>query len=223
MKNLQIHINVSSRTYLKDPSASELGRMIISNSIELIDKLGFESFTFKKLGIKIGSPESSIYRYFESKHMLLIYLTYWYWSLIEYKLVFAITNLKSAEEKLEKALKVLIEPVKEDAIYSHVNESILDKVVVNEGLKAYYIKEVDDENAKGYFKIYKRVVQRVSEIVLEINPNFEYPHMLISTVCEGAHQQKYYAKHLPSLTDVKSGQNSILKFYSQLVFKVIAK
>ncbi|MCK5639111.1 MAG: TetR/AcrR family transcriptional regulator [Flavobacteriaceae bacterium] len=223
MKNLQIHIDVSSETYLKDPNASELGRMIVSNSIELIDELGFETFTFKKLGNKIGSPESSIYRYFESKHMLLIYLTYWYWSLIEYKLVFAITNLKSPEEKLEKSLKVLIEPIEEDALYSHVNEIILDRVVMNEGLKTYYIKEVDEENAKGYFKTYKRVVQRISEIVSEINPNFKYPHMLISTIIEGAHQQKYYAEHLPALTDVQQGQDTILKFYSQLVFKVIAK
>ena len=108
MKDLQIHINVSQETYLKDPNASELGRMIVSNSIELIDELGFEAFTFKKLGNKIGSPESSIYRYFESKHMLLIYLTYWYWSLVEYKLVFAITNLKSPKEKLVKALNDVI-------------------------------------------------------------------------------------------------------------------
>jgi len=223
MKNLQIHIDVSSETFIKDPNASELGRMIVSKSIELIDELGFEAFTFKKLGNKIGSPESSIYRYFESKHMLLIYLTYWYWSLIEYKLVFAITNLKSPEEKIEKALKVLIESVEEDDLYSHINEIILDRVIMNEGIKTYYIKDVDEENAKGYFKAYKRVVQRISEIVLEINPNFEYPHMLISTIIEGAHQQKYYAEHLPALTDVQQGQDTILKFYSQLLFKVIAK
>ena len=223
VKNLQIHIDVSSETYLKDPSASELGRMIVSNSIELIDELGFEAFTFKKLGNKIGSPESSIYRYFESKHMLLIYLTYWYWSSIEYKLVFAITNLKSPKEKLEKALKVLIESDDEDSLYSHINESILDRVIINEGLKTYYIKEVDEENAKGFFKAYKRVVQRISEIVLEINPSFDYPHMLISTIIEGAHQQKYFAEHLPSLTDVQQGQDTILNFYRQLVFKVITK
>ena len=223
MKDLQIHINVSPETYLKDPNASELGRMIVSNSIELIDELGFEAFTFKKLGNKIGSPESSIYRYFESKHMLLIYLTYWYWSWTEYKLDFAIANLESPNEKLIKAIKVLIESVKEDGSFSHINEILLDRVIINEGVKTYHIKEVDEENAKGYFKIYKRVVQRISTIVLEINPNFEFPHMLISTIIEGAQQQKYYAEHLPALTDVKQGQDTILKFYSQLVFKVIAK
>ncbi len=222
MKNLQIHIDVSSKTYLKDPNASELGRMIVSNSIELIDELGFEAFTFKKLGNKIGSPESSIYRYFESKHMLLIYLTYWHWSLIEYKLVFAITNLKSPKEKLTKALEVLIESVKEDSLFSHINEIVLNRVIMNEGVKTYHIKEVDEENAKGYFEIYKRVVHRVSEMVLEVSPTFEFPHMLISTIIEGAMQQKYYAEHLPDLTDIKQdSHDTILEFYSQLVFKTI--
>lgn len=223
MKDLQIHINVSRDTYLKDPNDSELGRVIVSNSIELIDELGFESFTFKKLGNRIGSPESSIYRYFESKHMLLIYLNYWYWSWMEYKLVFATNNLKTPKEKLIKAIKVLIKTEVEENLFSYVNEKLLDRVIINEGVKTYHIKEVDEENKKGYFKVYKRVVQRVSEMVLEINPIFDFPHMLVSTIIDGAQQQKYYAEHLPSLTDVKQGQDDILNFYIQLVFKVIEK
>jgi hypothetical protein len=47
--------------------------------------------------------------------------------------------------------------------------------------------------------------------------------MLISTVIEGANHQRYFAKHLPSLTDVKQGEDNISEFFSQLVFKIIAK
>lgn len=79
MKNLQVHISVSSEIYLRDPYSSDLGQNIISNSIDLINELGFEKFTFKKLGEQIGSPESSVYRYFENKHTLLNYLISWYW------------------------------------------------------------------------------------------------------------------------------------------------
>ena len=64
-------ISVNPDIYLKDPESSELGRKIINHSIALIDELGFEQFTFKKLGVRIASNESSIYRYFENKHMLL--------------------------------------------------------------------------------------------------------------------------------------------------------
>ena len=69
--------------------------------------------------------------------------------------------------------------------------------------------------------MYKRQVNRVSDIVLEINPDFEFPHMLVSTVIEGAHHQRYFSKHLPSLTDVEEGKNNIVRFYSDLVNNVI--
>ncbi len=221
MKDLQVHINVNSDTYLRDPSSSELGRVIVSNSIDLINKLGFEAFTFKKLSKKIGSPESSIYRYFDSKHMLLIYLTAWYWSWVEYKLVFAITNLNSPKQKLKKAIVVLTEPVETDSSFSHINEILLDRIIMNEAIKTYHVKEVDEENKKGYFEVYKRVVQRVSTLVLELNPKFKFPHMLVSTFIEGARQQRYFAEHLPSLTDIRQGKQSIPQFYTLLVFSVI--
>ena len=68
MKNLLsvLKISVPDKIFIKDPETSELGKRIIEQSIVLINEIGFDSFTFKKLGIKIGSNESSIYRYFES-------------------------------------------------------------------------------------------------------------------------------------------------------------
>ena len=73
LSNLKITIN--EKLYVKDPETSELGRNILKNSILLIDEIGFEAFTFKKLGEKIQSNESSIYRYFENKNKLLVYLS----------------------------------------------------------------------------------------------------------------------------------------------------
>ena len=74
MNNLQINIAIDSNLYFKDPESSNLGRRIVEHGIVMIHELGYESFTFKKLGIRIHSNESSIYRYFESKHAFLIYL-----------------------------------------------------------------------------------------------------------------------------------------------------
>ncbi|MBC7747376.1 MAG: TetR family transcriptional regulator, partial [Methylotenera sp.] len=74
-----IIITVNDTLYVKNPETSPLGKKIIEHSILLIDQIGFESFTFKKLGECIGSNESSIYRYFESKHKLMLYLSSWYW------------------------------------------------------------------------------------------------------------------------------------------------
>lgn len=222
MENLQIHINIDKELYTKNPESSELGRKILSQSILMIDTLGFESFTFKKLGVAIGSNESSVYRYFESKHALLVYLTSWYWSWIEYRLVFSTLNLPSSTEKLTKAIEVITNKVEEDNSFSSINEVILNRIIISESSKAYHTKDIDQENKKGYYKTYKRVVHRISDMVLEVNPKFAFPHMLISTVIEGAHHQRYFSKHLPALTDQEKGALTIVNFYSELVLKTIA-
>ena len=86
MQQLQLQITIAPELYLRNPETTDLGRRIVSTSIEMIEELGFEAFTFKKLGERIGSNESSIYRYFDSKHTLLVYLISWYWSWLEYSL-----------------------------------------------------------------------------------------------------------------------------------------
>ena len=103
---LSLKIHVNDKIYVKDPETSSLGRKIIQESILLMDEIGFENFTFKKLGERIGSNESSIYRYFESKHKLLVYLSSWYWSWIEYRLVFETNNIENPNDKLNKLLIV---------------------------------------------------------------------------------------------------------------------
>ena len=45
--------------------------------------------------------------------------------------------------------------------------------------------------------------------------------MLVSTMIEGAHQQKFFSEHIPSLTDVKKDDTVITEFYTQLVFNSI--
>jgi hypothetical protein len=37
-----------------------------------------------------------------------------------------------------------------------------------------YTKEVDEENKEGYFIIYKRLINRMVEIVNEINPDYPF-------------------------------------------------
>ena len=65
-------LQVNNRVYIKNPESSDLGRKIVESSINLIDKVGYEAFTFRKLGLEIHSNEASIYRYFESKYKLLL-------------------------------------------------------------------------------------------------------------------------------------------------------
>ncbi|MDZ4751069.1 MAG: helix-turn-helix domain-containing protein [Flavobacteriales bacterium] len=219
-----VQIQVGPKIYLKDPETSELGKRIISGSIEMINEIGFESFTFRKLGVAILSTEASIYRYFESKNKLLLYLTSWYWAWMEYNLVFAVANLKSPKEKLDRAMNLLtahnFPEVHQD--FPHMRVDILQEILVYESSKAYLIKEVDSENKIGAYLAYKRFVGRLSMIILEINPRYKYPHMLISTVIEGIHHQRFFAAHLPALTDFVKGEDAVSKCYTDLIFKTIA-
>ncbi|MCP4456939.1 MAG: TetR/AcrR family transcriptional regulator, partial [Cytophagales bacterium] len=209
------------KVYLKNPESSKLGIKILEGSIYMIDDLGFERFTLGKLAKEIGTTEATIYRYFESKHKLLLYLISWYWGWLEYRLVFGLANINSAKEKLDRAITILTERVITDGHFSHINEVKLSEIVIAESSKAYFTKEVDNENEEGIFSRYKQLVKRVSDIILEINPTYEYPHMLVSTIMEGSHLQRYFAAHLPRLTDVIEGEDSTVRFYKELVFKAI--
>jgi AcrR family transcriptional regulator len=194
-------IVVPEKLYLKDPESSQLGKRIVSNSILLIDDIGFEAFTFKKLGTKIGSNESSLYRYFESKHKLLLYLSSWYWAWVEYQLVFETHNIKDPKEKLNKAISIITRQTKEDSNFSHINEVILNKIIINENAKSFMTKEVDIENKEGYFSTYKRVVTRLKEMIAQCNPEYPYATSLASTIVEGAMHQHFLKDHFQLITD----------------------
>lgn len=224
MRNLlaNIKIRVEERVYLKDPEASEKGRDIIKHGILLIDELGLEAFTFKKLAERISSTEATIYRYFESKHMLLSYLISWYWNWLEYRLVFATNNIASAESRLRIAISILSGRIENDMEFVHIDEVTLQRIVVAESAKAYLTKEVDANNKEGFFLSYKRLCKRIADIVQEINPDYKYPASLVSTIAESAHYQKFFALHLPSLTNIHDDSRYELEdFLTHMVFKTI--
>jgi len=220
MYSNKIKLYINDKLYLKDPDTSKLGNNIIKYGIELINELGFEKFTFKKLSNKIDSPESSIYRYFKNKHMLLLYLVNWYWSWLDYKIELKVTNIDSHTEQLKRAIKTIASPIVEDVSFSYVNEIFLNKIIIEESVKAFHTKEIDIENEKGMFDAYKAIINRLCEIVLKINPKYKYSHTLITTVIEGNLQQQYYKTHLPALVDSDNLEN-LSDFYADLVIKTI--
>lgn len=226
MKNLQasISIKVDDRIFLKDPETSEIGRNIISNGILLIDELGLESFTFRKLAERIGTTEATIYRYFESKHKLLIYLISWYWSWQEYRLMYAVNNIDDPAERLKIAIRLVSGAIINDMDFLHIDEGTLQRIVIAESSKVYLTKEVDADNKEGFFFSYKRICRRIGDMITEINPNYPYPASLVSTIAESAHHQKFFAKHLPSLSNISAeDDDQLVEFLTDLVFKAICK
>lgn len=220
--NGKVSISIAPTLYLKNPTSSVLGERIITGSIALIDELGLENFTFKKLALHIGTTEASVYRYFENKHKLLLYLVMWYWGWMDYRLVFQLANVDSAEERLRRAIRLLTESVVEDSSFSHINEAKLNRIVVAESLKVYLTRAIDRDNRQGAFAYYKQLVDRVSAIVRELNPGFAYPHMLVTTIIEGGHLQRHFADHLPRVTNARQGEDSVVCFFTHLAFKTIS-
>lgn len=222
---LQLQIKMNEKLFLRNPEQTELGKKIILHSIQLIHKNGFESFTFKKLAEDIGTTEAGIYRYFENKHRVLIYITAWYWSWLEYRVTVHTNNIKDPVAKLKRVIKLLATTVEDDVKTSYVNEIILHQIIIAEGSKAYLTKHISEDNKDQLFKPYKDLCAKIGNIILECSPKYKYPKSLSTTIIEMAHFQNFFMNNLPSLTDFgkDKDESKIVSFLEELVFSSIKK
>lgn len=223
--DFQISFQINSKLFNKDPESSIKGKEIIKNSIDLIHDLGFEHFTFKKLANEMNTTEATIYRYFENKHKLLLYILNWYWCYFEYLVMVNIKNVTSAEDKLNIILKLLTEELPSDNnnIFEY-NKRFLTNIIISESSKVYLIKNISEINQDNLFKPYKDLCHTISSIILEYNPNFTFSKSLSSTLIETAHNHEYFLNNLPKLTDVdkKSKKGLTFSFLKELLFKTIS-
>jgi len=217
---MQVNVQVTEPVYLKDPLTTELGRRIIEQSVLMIDELGLETFTFGKLASSLGTAESSIYRYFENKHRLLIYLVGWYWSWREYKLVFDTANIADGSVRLEKAIRSITEPVTEKGNFAYLDLRALYRIAVSESGKAYMTKEVDGEHKEGCFSSFKRLCDRLRDAIVDVRADHPYPALMASNVVDGSMVQRFFAEHIPSLSE-KNARSKIPELFVDLVFASI--
>ena len=214
-----LRITVPDCLYLKDPESSVLGKKIIAQSIREIDALGIENITFKKLGETIGSNESSVYRYFENKHRLLMYLCSWYWGWMEYQVVLQCYSINDPKEKLDKAVRVISKKVVKDSNFTFIDEPALSRIIINENAKSFLTKKVDEENDEGAFSSYKRLVMRLNDFIKEAAPEYPYPKSLASTIIETAQHQHFLRGHFESITE--NVDEAPTNYLTNLIHKVI--
>jgi AcrR family transcriptional regulator len=216
----KIRVEVNSKLFLKDPFSSELGVLIVQEGAHLIKELGMEHFTFKKLGAKIGSTEAAIYRYFENKHKLLLYLSAWYWAWLEHNLVFGTANQSDPVGRLSVAIRLLVEgPIYKQNDF--LDPEILRSIVINESIKGFLTKEVDLEHESGIFSQVYKFGDRISSIITELNPDYLYPKTLVSTILESSLLQNFNSQHLPGMLDSCPDSKDRYQFFFQLVTKAI--
>jgi len=192
---------ISEQVFAKQPFSSDLGEKIVVAGIRLMDKLGLEAFTFKKLAAHIGSTEASIYRYFTNKHMFFVYASNLYWRWLESRIMQLSHEKFSHYHRLEAAIAAVVSPTL-DGDESEFPYRSLVNIITSEGPKVYLTKWVDSENKEGVFLAYKSLCEALSQLILNVNPNYSFSHSLASTIIETAHDQLFFSQHLPRLTDI---------------------
>lgn len=203
MLQVNVNLDINEKLFIKNPQETALGRRIIEYSVVLFDEVGFENFTFRKLADRIHSTEASIYRYFENKHYLFIYLVNWYWEWMRFRVTFFTMNIPAPEDKLKSALRAIVDTSRKSTSVDFIDTEVLHRIVVTEGPKAYHKKNVDEENKYGFFLAYKMLCGKIADIIKEIKPAYPYPRALASMLLESANNNIYFAEHLPRLTDIK--------------------
>ena len=216
-----IKFSLNNSLYSRDPQNTELGQRILKHSIILIDEIGLENFTFKKLAFEIESTEASMYRYFENKHQLLLFLTSWYWQWVQYLISIHTLNVEDPKRRLQIIIKSIINATSENALTEYINENLLHNIIINEGSKAYHTHDVDEENKHGIFSSYKELAEVIAQAILGINPKFPYPHSLASNMLEMANNQVYFAQHLPKLTNIKVPKGDLSQLETMMKYFVM--
>lgn len=216
-------VRMNEKLFLRDPESTELGRRIVRQGIEVIDELGLEETTFRKLADRLGTKEASIYRYFENKHRLLVYLVAWYWQWLEYQVVFHTNNLTDPREKLDRVLGLLLLRGLQNAATDNINVRRLHGIVIREASKAYLTRHVTEDNRQQLFKPYKDLCRRIAELILEYRPDYAYARSRASSLIETAHYQAFFMQNLPSLTnfDAAKGDDQLLDYLRHLLFATL--
>ncbi|MEN9993513.1 MAG: hypothetical protein RL762_170 [Bacteroidota bacterium] len=214
----RFQIPVLEAIAIRNPQATQLGQRILEGSIFLIDELGFEQFTFKKLAQSVGTTEASVYRYFASKQKLLLYLINWYWGRLECRLLLQ-TQGGTVKDRLDKALDLVL--LLTATSMSFAIEKRLQRIVIHEAPKVFLTKAVDADHQTGYHSIYTEIVRYVSDLVRAYKPSCKYPEMLVSTLLEGSLQQRFFSEHLPEVTNASEQEDAVAVFYKQLFFSFL--
>jgi AcrR family transcriptional regulator len=217
MKKISIKLSLNPKLYLRDPQETVLGKKIIKHSILLIHELGLEQFNFKRLAHQMDSTEASIYRYFENKHLLFIYLLNWYWEWVKFRIDFHTMNIIDVSEQLKITLRVLVDSTNRNTDTEYVDEDLLHEIVVSEGTKGYHSISVDEENKDGFFLSYKTLCKKIGDMIKGINPTFPYPRALASMLVETANNNLYFAQHLPRLTDIRGDGPNLMDNVTELL------
>ena len=122
-------------------------------------------------------------------------------------------------------IRTIIESNRRNPLVEYIDEERLYALVIEESEKAYHTKNVDEENRMGLFLTLKSLKSEISGMISEINPDYPFANSLASTILEMSASLRFYANHLPSMSDVteiKKIDDELFDYISQLSFSALS-
>lgn len=199
-----VHLRPDPALSLRDPDATELGRSMLSGGLELMNEIGLEAFTFRKLAERIGSTEASLYKYFPNKHRLLQYYFQLYWLWLRRLCGREAERSRDPRDALRRSIEAICGVWPRALPELQLDPEALRRLVIDEGMKSYLHKNVDADNARRLFAPYKELSAFLAERLSACRRGVPMPRSFATTVIEMAHSLPFAMEHLPSLTELSS-------------------
>lgn len=185
-------------------TTSAMGVRIVHEGLDLLNELGLEAFTFKKLAEHIGCTEVTVYHYFANKQRLLQYYFQVYWLWLGTHCRQEGRALKDPLERLHGDIEVLCGLWPKDALAGRLDPADLRELVINEGSKSFMHKNVDSDNELKLFKPYKDLCAHIASELKACSPKMKSPRSFATTLVEMSHSLEFAMHHLPALTELST-------------------
>ncbi len=183
--------------------STPMGARILEEGLALMNELGLESFTFKKLAERMGSTEVTIYHYFANKQRLLQYYFQMYWLWLATYCQEEGRNQKDPMDRLRGDIRAICGLWPATARASRFDPSDLRDLVISEGSKSFLHKNVDADNELKLFKPYKDLCAHLAAEVKACAPRSKHARSFATTLVEMSHSLEFAMHHLPALTELK--------------------
>ena len=174
----------------------------------------------------MSCTEASVYRYFENKHMLLVYLCSWYWDYLNYLIEIDTRNFSNPEKKLRIEIKTIVNSSSAQSPTDFIDQSKLHIVIAEHFFKAMFNITTSVTAKENLFANYRNLNYNLTSIVKEFNPKFKYPCAMASTIIKMSIDHSYYADQICSLTEItnciKTKKYQIEEMINYFVQKLLA-
>ncbi|MGV9013679.1 MAG: TetR/AcrR family transcriptional regulator [Flavobacteriales bacterium] len=199
------HLVPEPSLHLRDPAASAIGGRILSEGLALMNDIGLEAFTFKKLTEHAGCTEATIYKYFPNKQRLLQYYFQLYWMWLDTHCQQEGRSLADPWARVQGDIRALCGLWSKDAMAAQLDPVDLRALVLVEGSKSFLHRNVDEDNKLKLFKPYKDLCAHIASELKACDHKCKFPRSFATTLIEMAHSLEFAMVHLPALTELRPG------------------